>query len=207
MHDPTAKLQRLKLPRPNPDPPTADEFRRLVVTLRNHRDRDAGDLVELMAYSGLRLSEACGLKWQDVDFDRGIFYIAGKGRDETERDVVPLFPAMRELLLRIRQARKRERSKASNQMTALCASTVAGMHSKLPAARPSCAGVLRITICADTSLPAAWNKAFRFAPWRAGCVIKMAVRSFCEPTPRTKTNIPWKWQARSIFLCSLTRTT
>ena len=106
MHDPTAKLERLKLPRPNPDPPTTDEFRRLVVTLRNHRDRDAGDLVELMAYSGLRLSEACGLKWQDVDFDRGIFYIAGKGRDETERDVVPLFPAMRELLLKIRQARQ-----------------------------------------------------------------------------------------------------
>jgi len=106
MHDPTAKLKRHKIPRPNPDPPTADEFQRLVITLRSHRDRDAGDLIELMAYSGLRLSEACGLKWQDVDFDRGMFYIAGKGHDETERDAVPLFPAMRELLLKIRQARQ-----------------------------------------------------------------------------------------------------
>jgi integrase len=106
MHDPTSKLERLKLPRPNPDPPTAAEFRRLVSTLRSHRDRDAGDLVALMAYSGLRLSEACGLKWQDVDFDRGMFYIAGKGRDETERDSVPLFPAMRDLLLKIRQSRQ-----------------------------------------------------------------------------------------------------
>jgi integrase len=106
MHDPAAKLKRHRIPRPNPDPPTADEFRRLAVTLRSHRDRDAGDLVELMAYSGLRLSEACTLKWQDVDFDKGMFYIAGKGHDETERDAVPLFPAMRELLLKIRQARQ-----------------------------------------------------------------------------------------------------
>ena len=106
MHDPVAKLPRLKLPRPNPDPPTEAEFRRLVVTLRSHRDRDAGDLTELMAYSGLRLSEACALKWTDVDFDKGVFYVAGKGRDATERDVVPLFPAMRDLLLRIRQARQ-----------------------------------------------------------------------------------------------------
>lgn len=106
MHDPTNKLERLRLPRPNPDPPTEEEFRRLIITLRSHRDRDAADLTELMAYSGLRLSEACGLKWQDVDFDKGVFYVAGKGRDETERDMVPLFPAMRELLLRIRQARQ-----------------------------------------------------------------------------------------------------
>lgn len=106
MHNPVAKLPRLKLPRPNPDPPTQDEFRRLVLALRSHRNRDAADLTELMAYSGLRLSEACSLKWQDVDFDKGVFYIAGKGRDATERDVVPLFPAMRNLLLTIRQARQ-----------------------------------------------------------------------------------------------------
>jgi integrase len=109
MHDPAAKLPRLRLPRPNPDPPTEDEFRRIVEVLRGHRDRDAADLTELMAYSGLRLSEACGLKWQDVDFDKGVFYVAGKGRDVSERDKVPLFPAMRELLLRIRQARQQRK--------------------------------------------------------------------------------------------------
>jgi len=108
MHDPAAKLPRMRLPRPNPDPPTTDEFRRLVITLRSHRDRDGADLTELMAYSGLRVSEACSLKWGDVDFGKGVFYIAGKGRDVTERDNVPLFPAMRELLLRIRQARKEQ---------------------------------------------------------------------------------------------------
>ena len=107
MHDPVAKLPRLRLPRPNPDPPTEEEFRRLIIALRSHRDRDAADLTELMAYSGLRLAEACSLKWQDVDFDKGVFYIAGKGRDATERDMVPLFPAMRELLLRIREARQK----------------------------------------------------------------------------------------------------
>ena len=106
LHDPAGKLPRLRLPRPNPDPPTVAEFCRLVITLRGHRNRDAADLTELMAYSGLRLAEACGLKWQDVDFGKGVFYVAGKGRDVTERDTIPLFPAMRELLLRIQQARQ-----------------------------------------------------------------------------------------------------
>jgi hypothetical protein len=45
MHDPTSKLERLNLCPPNPDRPTAAEFRRLVATLRSHRDRDAGDLL------------------------------------------------------------------------------------------------------------------------------------------------------------------
>jgi integrase len=59
-----------------------------------------------MAYSGLRLLEACGLKWQDVDFDRACSTSPCKGRNETKRDAVPLFPAMRELLLKIRQSRQ-----------------------------------------------------------------------------------------------------
>jgi integrase len=62
-------------------------------------------LTELMAYSGLRLAEACNLQWEDVDFEKGIFHVAGKGRDVSERDTIPLFPAMRELLLKIREAR------------------------------------------------------------------------------------------------------
>ena len=90
MHDPAAKMPRMKLPRPNPDPLTEEEFRRLVLKLRCHRNRDAADLSELTAYSGLRVSEACALKWAEVDFNKGVFHVAGKGRDATEREDVPL---------------------------------------------------------------------------------------------------------------------
>ena len=32
------------------------------------------DLVELLAYSGMRLNEATELRWPDIDFDRGLLY-------------------------------------------------------------------------------------------------------------------------------------
>lgn len=62
------------------------------------------DLVELLAYSGMRIAEAVNLTWADVDFDRGVFTVTGGegGTKNHEDRTVPLFPALRELLQRIR---------------------------------------------------------------------------------------------------------
>jgi integrase len=64
-------------------------------------------LVELLAYSGMRLNEAINLTWQDTDFDRGCFTVTGGEYGTKNHDIrtVPLFPAMRELLERIRSDR------------------------------------------------------------------------------------------------------
>jgi integrase len=86
--------------------PTRDQFTKLVDTIRQAdvRAKPAGDLVELLGYSGMRLGEAVNLTWGDVDWDRNTFLVTGGERLTKNLDVrvVPLFPAMRELLERIR---------------------------------------------------------------------------------------------------------
>src|SRR5690606_37677106 len=44
-------------------------------------------LVLLLYGGGLRVSEACGMKWKDVDFDRRLSRVKGKGSKER---IVPL---------------------------------------------------------------------------------------------------------------------
>lgn len=66
------------------------------------------DLVELLAYSGMRLSEATELTWGDIDFEHGQFTVTGglKGTKNHEARSVPLFPALRSLLERIKTERE-----------------------------------------------------------------------------------------------------
>lgn len=95
-----------KIPKSKITIPTRDQFAKLVAAIREAdiRARPAGDLVELLGYSGMRLGEATNLCWGDIDWDRGTFTVTG-GEQLTknlEVRVIPLFPAMRELLERIR---------------------------------------------------------------------------------------------------------
>jgi integrase len=57
-------------------------------------------MVEFLAYSGARATEAAGVRWQDVDFERGRIYIA-PGKTSQSR-YIPLLDSMRDLLDRIR---------------------------------------------------------------------------------------------------------
>jgi len=85
--------------------PSREQFRALVETIRKAdiRAEHGGNLVELLAYSGMRLGEALNLLWGDIDFERGLFTITGGERGTKNHQVrtIPLFPAMRELLERI----------------------------------------------------------------------------------------------------------
>jgi len=110
LNNPAVVVARRTLPKGKIAIPSKAEFVRLVEAIRalGSRAESSADLVELLAYSGMRLSEALGLTWVDIDFDRNQFVVTGgtKGTKNHEVRVVPLFPAMRSLLeiLRDREA-------------------------------------------------------------------------------------------------------
>ncbi|MFR9754775.1 tyrosine-type recombinase/integrase [Streptomyces sp. TR06-5] len=59
---------------PEPDPPSDAE----VATLLNyawHRDPDWATLLFLVAVTGFRRGELCGLRWMNVDFDNGVLSV------------------------------------------------------------------------------------------------------------------------------------
>lgn len=102
LDNPATVLQRRKQRRVEVVIPTREEFATLVRTLRgmDRRCQEAANLVELLAYSGMRLNEAVSLRWRDVQFEAEKFVVTGgeEGTKNHEVRIVPLFPAMRALL-------------------------------------------------------------------------------------------------------------
>lgn len=100
--NPAQVLRRRKMGRASIVIPSKHEFQKLVAQLRGQdsRSHQAADLVELLAYSGMRLAEATSILWSDVDFTNSRFVVTG-GELRTknhEARVVPLFPALRHFL-------------------------------------------------------------------------------------------------------------
>ncbi len=72
------KLSAPKRPKQMPKYLTEEEAKRLIEAARED-PRDYA-IISLLAYSGLRVSELCNLKLEDVDFDERIIYVhSGKG--------------------------------------------------------------------------------------------------------------------------------
>ncbi len=71
------------------------------------------DLVEFLAYSGLRIDEAKWVLWKHCDFERGELLVTGdpnnQGTKNRESRRVPMIPALRTLLLRLHQEASRIR--------------------------------------------------------------------------------------------------
>jgi integrase len=86
--------------------PTRGQFRSLVEKVRSMdaRAKDGAVLIELLAYSGMRLGEATSLRWRNVDLERGAFVVTGGevGTKNNEARTVPLFPSMRSFLERLK---------------------------------------------------------------------------------------------------------
>lgn len=102
LDNPAKVLQRRKQPRTEIIIPTREEFSKLVRTLRTMdlRAQHAANLVELLAYSGMRLGEATSMRWRDVQFSTNKFLITGGegGTKNHEVRTVPIFPALRNFL-------------------------------------------------------------------------------------------------------------
>lgn len=105
LSDPTDRLPTVRIPKSNVVPPNRAQLVRLLDYWQARGNEPAAELVALLAYSGLRIEEAASLRWADVDFGRGRFRVAGKGRAPGEYDEVPLFPALRKLLEQIKENR------------------------------------------------------------------------------------------------------
>ncbi len=107
LENPAEVIQPRKIRRDLVLIPTREQFETLVMAIRNldTRARPAGDLVELLAYSGMRLGEAIHLRWKDVDFGKGEFAVTGgeTGTKNYESRVVPLFPVLGEFLRRYKK--------------------------------------------------------------------------------------------------------
>jgi integrase len=70
------------------------------------QSKDCADFVRFLAYSGCRKSEAMQVTWVDVDFERGEIRVRNAKQRRTSNHAefryVPIIPAMRELLQRLR---------------------------------------------------------------------------------------------------------
>jgi integrase len=118
LNNPAKDIQRRKAVHKPMVIPTREQFRRLVETIRQSDGRPdsqqkakaGADLVELLAYSGCRISEAASLTWADANFTAGTLTITGgdEGTKNSEKRSVPMTEALRHLLLRLRQERTPE---------------------------------------------------------------------------------------------------
>jgi len=69
------------------------------------RGIEAAIFCRFLAFTGCRKREATTVKWQDVDFDRGVIRVFGTKTENSDREI-PLIPSARALLEQIMERRK-----------------------------------------------------------------------------------------------------
>ena len=109
LRSPAAGIKRRRIVSKPTNVPTREQFQQAVAAIRAEpRERGGADLIELLAYSGMRLREATALRWRDVNFSQGVFTVTGgeRGTKNHEQRTVPLSGDLRELLTRIKRERK-----------------------------------------------------------------------------------------------------
>jgi len=104
------KFKRRKQPKSMVELPSHAEFRALVKTLREAPlavASGATAMVEFLAYSGMRVGEAREVRFEDVNLIVGSVLITGGelGTKNHQERVIPLFPNLRNLLVRLIDAR------------------------------------------------------------------------------------------------------
>ncbi|WP_269523028.1 tyrosine-type recombinase/integrase [Coraliomargarita parva] len=112
LENPASILKRRKIQSKAILIPTHDEFEKLVsgISKLDERAKEAAHLVQLLAFSGMRLGEAINITWDEVDFDKDRFTVSGGevGTKNHETRIVPLFPRLKEFLLKLKSANAEE---------------------------------------------------------------------------------------------------
>jgi integrase len=133
IHNPAKAVTKVRVPQKKLELPSTAQFHAIVAAIRDAgsaNSQGSGDLVEFLAYSGTRISEAGRVRWQDVDYARVQIYIA-KGKNSKDR-YIPIIPQMRDLLLRIQALPRWFRAK--HRHDAGCIVSVAKCQEALTAA-------------------------------------------------------------------------
>ena len=88
--------------------PNKTKFKQWIETIRSSGGRHSAscaDLVEFLAYTGLRIGEAAWVRWQNCEFERGEIVIEGDPIEATKNSDqrrIPMIPAARQLLDRLK---------------------------------------------------------------------------------------------------------
>jgi integrase len=120
MNDPSKGLVRKVANATELDLPNAEQFKAIVAHVRSRPGPcpdDTADLIEGLAYSGMRLGEAKALKWKNVKLDTGVIKIRRDGdfdealqsstdpkkdlKTPSSRRDIPINESMRDLLSRL----------------------------------------------------------------------------------------------------------
>ncbi len=105
--NPAERIQKAKVTPKKLALPSREQFHGIVTAIRNTGAwcaHDAADLVEFLAYSGCRITEAAYTRWSDVDGAARTIRIHGHevtGTKNTESRSIPITPPMRDLLDRL----------------------------------------------------------------------------------------------------------
>jgi len=109
LDNPAEELRRVRVKQKELQLPEPDQFKLLVGSLRTKSGGwgpRIGDLVEFLAYSGMRIhSEAIWVTWEDVDWQRNEIVVRGHpetGTKNSEVRRVPIIPDMHALLTRMK---------------------------------------------------------------------------------------------------------
>lgn len=101
--NPASTVAKVRVGQKKLELPASEDFKKLVHEIRNRKENgyrhNNADVVEFLAYGGMRISEAITVRWNDVGADR--IYV-GPGKNGQSR-YVPILPDMANLLSRIRE--------------------------------------------------------------------------------------------------------
>ena len=109
IRDPSKSVKFPKIRSKPPSVPTRSQFESIISCIRSEgqgKGDHGANLVELLAYSGMRLGEARALRWRDVKFSAGVFTVTGgeRGTKNHEQRTTPIFPDLYNFLMRLKKS-------------------------------------------------------------------------------------------------------
>lgn len=100
--NPARFVKRSRIVIKEPVLPSQEDFHKVLAMIKH---KTVADLIQFVAFSGMRISEAAKVTWQDVEFDKKQIAVRGDELTGTKNgDVrrVPMIPDMKVLLERLR---------------------------------------------------------------------------------------------------------